>query len=100
YGSRTVSAADNATLVTIPLNVSAISAITAAGGSAWALGDALTTLGGATDEFMFGFTGTGGPTRRLVVSVIPEPDTLGLLSLGLLLWSAAARVRCKIRRKR
>jgi hypothetical protein len=100
YGSRTVSATDNATLVTIPLNVSAISAITAAGGGAWALGGALTTLGGATNEFMFGFTGTGSPTRQLVVSVIPEPDTLGLLSLGLLLCGTAARIRRKIRRKK
>src|SRR5262245_29463868 len=68
YGTRGVSVTDNGTLVTMTLNASAISAITAAGGGTWALGGALTTLGGATNEFMFGFTGTGTPTRALVLN--------------------------------
>jgi hypothetical protein len=100
YGIRSVSAADDGALVTIPLNISAISAITASGGSTWALGGVLTTLGGATNEFMFGFTGTGTPTRTLVVTVVPEPGTFGSLSLGLLLWAATTCTRSRLRRKK
>src|SRR5262249_47924620 len=92
FGTQSVSAADNGTLVTITFNAAAINAIMAAGGGTWALGGSLSTLGGATNEFMFGFTGTGTPVRTLVLTgpaLVPEPGTFGLMSLGLLICGAA-----------
>jgi len=98
-GMRTASAADNGTLVSISLTMAAISAMTAAGGSTWALGGSLSTLDGTTNEFMFGFTGTGSPISGLIVTTaVPEPGTFGSVCLVLLLWGAAGWTRFRTRR--
>jgi len=102
YGTRTVSVADNGTLVTISLNSAAMSAITTASGSALAFGGALTSLGGATNEFVFGFTGTGTPTRSLVITTttVPEPSALASLSVALLLWAGVGLTRGSTRSRK
>jgi hypothetical protein len=84
FGQATVSAADNGSIVSIVLNAAGLDALNAALGGQFALGGALTTLGGAGTEYVFGFSvGIGNPdVRRLVIettSAVPEPALLLLL---------------------
>ena len=83
FGQMTVSAADNGSIVSIVLNAAGLDALNAALGGQFALGGALTTLGGADTEYVFGFSvALGNPdVRRLVIetSAVPEPALLLLL---------------------
>lgn len=70
YGSRTVSAADNGTLVQVPLNSTALAAINAARGSTFATGGFVTSIAGTANQFLF--SGTGGfHTARLELTFAP-----------------------------
>lgn len=91
YGSKTVSAADNGTVVEIVLNASAVAAIDS-GSGLFLLGGALSTLSGTENQYVFGFSTAsfaGDDVRQLVLEVreetpIPEPSTVGLTVLGAL----------------
>ncbi len=70
YGAQVVSSADDGNLVDVPLNATAVSAINSALGGEFALGGAITTLGGTgLDEVVFGFTGDSGDTKQLILTV-------------------------------
>ncbi len=80
YGSQVISRADNNRLVTLALNEAAVADLNNAGGSLFAFGGALTTLG-AGQERVFRFSAEAFP-RQLVVTLVPEPGTLLLLGTG------------------
>ncbi len=65
-GSVDVSAADNGTVVQVPLNADALSALNGADGL-WAVGGTLDTMTGARKEYVFGRS-NGGHVRRLVLT--------------------------------
>src|SRR5262249_58390971 len=73
FASRTVSTADNGTLVSVGLNAAGLAAIQAAAGSSVALGGALTSISGTANQFVFGFTGGGTDVKQLVLNLgLPE----------------------------
>ncbi len=89
FGSRVVSAADNGQLVATPVNAAGVAALNAARGQLAALGGGLTTLAGAADQFVFGFTGGGqrdlvlelqDPAGPIVIGQAPFPSQLGPVS--------------------
>jgi len=86
-GQVTLSSADNGTTVSIVLDGDALAALNAARGGEFAIGGALTTLGGAAEERAFGFAELldNPSVRRLDLTVtatpVPEPATV-LLLLG------------------
>lgn len=87
FGQVTVSAADNGSIVSIALNADGLVALNAARGGLFALGGALTTLGGAETEYVFGYSVAIGnlDVRQLVMetSAVPEPGVLLLLGPAL-----------------
>ena len=98
FGQRVVSAADNGTTVSVALNAGGLAALNAARGGLFALGGALTSLGGADNEYVFGFSVLldNPDVRRLEFrtrQAVPEPATLALLGLG-----AALAARRRFRR--
>lgn len=82
YGSVDVTAADNGGIVQIALNQDALDAI--ALGGVIAFGGAITTHQNdpLIREFAYGWSDETS-LRQLVVTVVPEPGTAGLLALGL-----------------
>ncbi len=96
YGSVEITTADNGTIVRIPLNAAAISALSGTTGL-FAFGGAIATLQNdlLIREFAFGFSDENS-TRQLVINPdpIPEPSTALLLGLGLALTGWGARRRC------
>lgn len=97
-GEVSVSAADNGTVVSIVLNAAGLEALNAARGGQFAIGGALATLGGASSEYLFGFSqAIGNPElRQLVIetSAVPEPGVLLLFGSAI----AAAMRRHRARR--
>jgi hypothetical protein len=82
YGNRTMTAADQGTVVSIELNSSAIAALNAATGL-FAMGGSLTTLDSfANYEIVFASSGGVANVTRLRLTVIPEPSTFLLLAIG------------------
>ena len=97
YASRTVSAADNGTLVSFTLNAAALADLDAATGL-FVIGGSLTTLSGLNpQQAFFGFTALDSrivtnQTRQLVLTTqesvppppttVPEPATIWLVGLG------------------
>ena len=90
YGSRSISAADNGTLVMIDLNEAAVADMNAALGGLFALGGNLTTLNATSErEFVFGFTTSTNVTKLLVQTAGTEcflvvGDGAGTSSISLL----------------
>jgi hypothetical protein len=75
YGSRTMTAADNSSVVEITLNAAAISALDSATGLI-AIGGLLTTLDGlANNEYTFGWTNNETETTQLRLTLVPEPSS-------------------------
>ncbi len=85
YGSRTVSAADNGTLVEFMLNATAISDLELATGL-FGIGLRMEGVDPALpSQRMFAWTGASASdtTRQLVIQLVPEPGTALLVGLGL-----------------
>ncbi|WP_162914529.1 PEP-CTERM sorting domain-containing protein [Desertibaculum subflavum] len=96
FGTRSVSAADNGTVIEIDLNAAALAALNAAAGGDFLLGGALTSIAGIFDQYVFGFTMVdfvADHTRQLVLEVapaaVPEPSALLIAGTGLLLLGLA-----------
>jgi hypothetical protein len=101
YGSRTVSAADNGTVVEIALNSSGIADLLTSSGL-FLLGGALSSISGPPDQYVFGFSMAGfvpDHTRELVLDVAPltapEPGTFACGVLGAILAVAGRRARTR-----
>jgi hypothetical protein len=74
YGSRTMTAADQGTVVEITLNAAAIAQLDAATGLI-GIGGSLTTLDGVPNaEFTFGSSGSVGDISELRLTLVPEPS--------------------------
>lgn len=100
FGQRLVSAADNGTTIQLTLNAAALAALNAAIGGSIAFGGALESIGGAVDQYVFGFsTAAFVPidVRQLELdvqpAVVPEPEALMLLGIGLAALAAGRRRR-------
>ena len=101
FGTQSVSAADNGTVIEIDLNAAALTALNAAAGGDFLIGGALTSLSGMADQYVFGFTMADfvpDKTRELVLEVapaaaVPEPPALLLAGTALVLLGLARRVR-------
>ena len=89
----TVSAASNGTVVPILLNNSFLSYAQANMGSSVALGGAITTLDANdnNNESIFGATGATLSDTQLVITTIPEPTTIGLWALSVIILGAVRR---------
>jgi hypothetical protein len=97
YGLRSVSPADNNTIVTQLLNAAATAAIQAALGGSFAVGGALTTLNQpARAEVMFSFSNLQATELVLEVTEVPEPTSVLLVATGVV---AVARRRRRSRVK-
>lgn len=94
-GQQTVSAADNGTIVSIALNPDGLMALNNARGGLFAVGGAITTLGTLGSEFVFGFTTapSNPDVRQLEFSTVPEPATIALLGLGVVLGVHRRRLK-------
>jgi len=80
YGSVDFSQASAGTLLTVPLNQTAIDAIESTSGL-WAFGGAITTLIPDVKQHLFGNSGVHS-MPRLVITTVPEPTTLSLFSMA------------------
>jgi hypothetical protein len=74
YGSRSVSSADNGTVVSVNLNSSALTYLNGAKGGQAAVGGAVTTISGTADQDVFGFTGNSTDVKQLVLNLGPAED--------------------------
>ncbi len=85
FGSVVMSEASEGGLVSIVFNAAGIAAINDSLGGLFALGGAVTTLGGAPDEWVFGHSGGDFQVRSLETqaAAVPEPASLLLLGSGL-----------------
>jgi hypothetical protein len=94
YGSRSMTAADQESVIEINLNSAAISALDAATGLI-AIGGSITTLDGlANNEFVFGWTDylpEVSDLSELRLTLVPEPSALTLLGIALLALCAGRR---------
>jgi VCBS repeat-containing protein len=72
YGDVDVTVADNDTVVEVDLNPAGIAAINAALGGDFAIGGALSTISGSSDQYVFG--GSGGAIAQLVVEIDEPPN--------------------------
>lgn len=98
YGTRSVSAADNGTVVEIALNNAAIGAMQSANGL-FLLGGAVSSISGSSDQYVFGFSMASfvpDHTRELVLDVapaaVPEPATFVYGLVGAVLIAVAWRM--------
>jgi hypothetical protein len=95
YGTKTVSSADNGTLIDIPLGADALAALNASHGQI-AFGGALTTISGSAEQCVFAWSHNPPATRQLVLETVPEPSVPALLAAGAIgLAGWAWRARCR-----
>jgi hypothetical protein len=84
YGSRTMTRADDGSVIEIPLNSSAIAAMNSTHGL-FGIGGSITTLD-ESPNFEGTFGGTGGENAieatELRLTLVPEPSTFLLLGIG------------------
>lgn len=73
YGSQVVSPADNGQFVSVSLNSAGLAALNASLGGQTALGGALTSLSGAADQYLFGYSGPDY-SRQLVITLADPAD--------------------------
>jgi hypothetical protein len=93
YGSRTMTAADNGTVVEITLNAAAITALDAATGLI-GIGGSITTLDAlANDEYAFGWSDTPD-VSELRLTLVPEPSG-SLLCLAAIFATIMRRSRSR-----
>lgn len=90
FGQIDMTAADNGTIVSIPLTQEALTSIEASLGGLWAVGGAVMTLEGTPLQVVFGYA-NGGMTRRLVLDLGGVVFTDGFESGGTDGWSSASR---------
>ena len=85
FGSVLTSEASEGSLVSIVFNAAGLAALNGARGGLFAIGGAVTTLGGTPNEWVFGFSGAAGQERSLELeaAAVPEPASLLLLGAGL-----------------
>jgi len=82
YGSRTMTEADNGTVVEITLNSSAIAAMNSTHGL-FGIGGSVTTLDDLPNfEYLFGVSGHTFDLSQLRLKLVPEPSSLVLLGIG------------------
>ncbi|MCU0914656.1 MAG: hypothetical protein MUC88_08850 [Planctomycetes bacterium] len=97
FGSKTVSAAANGTIVEIALNAAAVDSLNESRGDLWAIGGALTTLRSppVLSEHVFGFTGDSWMTRELALTTVPVPlpgaVLLGAMGISFAGWLCRRR---------
>jgi large repetitive protein len=94
YGSRTMTAADNGSVVEITLNSNAIAALDAANGLI-GIGGSLTTLDQFANntEVVFAISGNVPDVRELRLTLVPEPSTIAKFGVMLLFTSAYRRTK-------
>lgn len=96
FGERVVSVADNGTTVAIALNADGLSALNAARGGLFAVGGAISTLGSAGAEYVFGFSVTSfNPDVRQLefeTASVPEPTMIVLLGSAAVLAARRRRL--------
>lgn len=84
YGNRSMSAADNGTVVEIPLNSAAVAAMNASSGL-FGMGGSITTLDSIpNEEYEFGWSFTTNEIVQLRLSLVPEPSSATLCILSAL----------------
>ena len=106
YGSYSVSAAQNGSVISFQLSGTALADLNASSGF-FAIGGALTSLAfGPTQEHIFAFTAgyygsssVSNNTRELVLTIIPEPATATLVMLGFATLGIKSRSRTGDRRR-
>jgi PEP-CTERM motif len=82
YGSRTMTAADNGSVVEIALNPSAVAALNSSNGL-FGIGGSITTLDALmNNEHTFAYTEADTNVAQLRLTLVPEPSTLALLGIG------------------
>jgi hypothetical protein len=90
YGDRLITAADNGTVVEIPLNSAVINAMNSTHGL-FAFGGSLTTLSGSLiGQWAFGYSYQGGLTE-LRLTFVPEPSAAALAVATLAIISVVRR---------
>ena len=87
FGQVDMTAADNGTMVSIPLNLDAVASISAAAGGMWAVGGAVMTIDGTPLQLVFGY-GNGTMTRRLLLDLGDAIFADGLENGDTNAWSA------------
>ena len=100
YGTQSVSAADDGSFINIPLDAAGIAFLNANGGSPFAFGGYLAGIPGADTSSRYVFGGSafvladdGNTTLTIVTESVPEPGTLSLVLLGLLVFLVSAKRR-------
>ena len=84
YGSGTASTSATTGTLNIIINAAGLSDLNAAIGGDFAVGGALTSLGGSSNEYLFGSSSGPPPTLfELEIAPVPEPATMLLLGSGL-----------------
>jgi len=69
YGTQTVTAATNGTILATPLNAAGVAALNSKRGSQFAVGGALTTLTGSNYQYLFDGSGNASDTIQLALTL-------------------------------
>jgi hypothetical protein len=97
FGSATVSSADNGKFVTVELNPAALAALDAARGGQFAVGGAITTIGGPPrrTQNVFGWTPATAVPGNTVLEIVPEPGAAAVMSV----LCAGSLLKRRVRRR-